>query len=422
MEDKIQQILGWEENKAPPYRILFHPTFRCNLKCRFCGNHKKKEDELKEDMNEKNWLNAVNDSANLGIKEVIITGGEPFFNSGLLMKIVKQIKKKRMRGYLITNATLISQKFAKELININWEELHISIDGSNKIIHDSLRGVKGSFEKSIKTIDTINTLKKRKGRNPNIIILFTITNKNYKDLSNMVKLAKKKGISRLQFGPLWANIPSSKKLKLNKKQSIGLIKEAKNAKNIAESLKLTTNLDMLIDYNVHERNNMKKNYLIDLRKKERGLTNVACYMPWLQLYIFPDGKVSHCCIDFNGKENVKNKSLHEIWYGKHFQKLRETFIDKKFLDICKNCPLSCFDENIGIKNKIRFEKQKIEGNNKNKRTKELKESEKDRIIKFLKEELERKDNELTSIIKSKGYKYILKNIWEIYNKFKWKKE
>lgn len=409
MEDKIQQILRWEKNNAPPYRVIFHPTFRCNLHCKFCNNHQKKENELREIIDEKVWLKIVDNCSELGIKEVIITGGEPFFKLNLLMKIIKQIKKKRMRGYLITNATLITPKCAEELVNIKWEELHISIDGSNEKIHDLLRGTKRSFNKSMKTIDLINKLKQNKS-DPRLIFLFTITNKNYKDLSNMVKLAHKKKVARLQFGPLWANIPSSKKLKLNKRQSIELIKEAEKAKKIAKLMDLETNLDTIIDYKIHERDSMKKNYLMKLKKKGISFTNIACYMPWLQLYIFPDGKVSHCCIDFEGGEDINNKSLKEMWYGKHFSKLRETFLKRKFLNICKNCPLSCFDENLDIRNKIKLKKKYIGIN--------MRENEKDQMIKFLKVELERKDKELKNIIESKGYKYILKNVWGIYNKIK----
>ena len=83
------------------------------------------------------------------------------------------------------------------------------------------------------------------------------------------------------------------------------------------------------------------------KKKERYfhyqyLQDVSCNLPFRQLIIRPDGKISLCCQDAYGKitlGDVNISSLVDIWYDEPFMEIRRTLtnIGRKGVDLCSTC-------------------------------------------------------------------------------------
>lgn len=62
------------------------------------------------------------------------------------------------------------------------------------------------------------------------------------------------------------------------------------------------------------------------KKELKSYPKAKCVLPFRQLIIRPDGKVSLCCNDPLGKNtlgDVSKQSLQEIWYGDKFKMVRE---------------------------------------------------------------------------------------------------
>lgn len=77
------------------------------------------------------------------------------------------------------------------------------------------------------------------------------------------------------------------------------------------------------------------------RKHIRGI-NAACFYPYKQMIIRPDGKCSLCCSDALGKYtlgDVNEQTLTEIWYGEKYLELRREMYENKRrnLMLCKEC-------------------------------------------------------------------------------------
>lgn len=67
-----------------------------------------------------------------------------------------------------------------------------------------------------------------------------------------------------------------------------------------------------------------------------------CLLPFRQLIIRPDGKISLCCNDALGKYtlgDVNQDSIYKIWSGREYQSVREEMQrnGRKNLDLCKHC-------------------------------------------------------------------------------------
>jgi uncharacterized protein len=97
---------------------------------------------------------------------------------------------------LLTNATLIDERWAAYLAKFNVS-IQVSIDGSNKSIHDSIRG-DGSFKAAITGVEHLI----RQGMQKRINFSTTIMKQNLLDLPNIFQLAKNMGISCVRFLPL----------------------------------------------------------------------------------------------------------------------------------------------------------------------------------------------------------------------------
>ena len=75
--------------------------------------------------------------------------------------------------------------------------------------------------------------------------------------------------------------------------------------------------------------------------------NISCVLPFQQLIIRPDGKVSLCCNDPLGRStlgDVKEQTLVDIWYGETFENVRKAiFSGRENYDHCKNCDVFVLD-------------------------------------------------------------------------------
>ena len=77
------------------------------------------------------------------------------------------------------------------------------------------------------------------------------------------------------------------------------------------------------------------------RKEKFAMTDERCTLPFRQLIIRPDGKVSLCCNDPFGKMtlgDLSKQTLTEVWYGEAFNEVREKLRQGRgFLPHCKYC-------------------------------------------------------------------------------------
>lgn len=83
------------------------------------------------------------------------------------------------------------------------------------------------------------------------------------------------------------------------------------------------------------------------RTKTEQNSAVKCCLPFRQLIIRPDGKVSICCNDALGYSNmgdVNEESLVDIWWGERFKEVREKILagGRKETGFCRNCDTLLF--------------------------------------------------------------------------------
>lgn len=133
-----------------PWAILLDPTSACNLQCTGCWaaeyGHK-----LNLSFDEIDSI--ITQGKELGVYMYIYTGGEPLVRKKDLIALCEKHNDCVFLSF--TNATLIDEMFAKEMLRVKNFIPAISVEG-NRESHDSRRG-KGSYDK---VVYAMNILKK----------------------------------------------------------------------------------------------------------------------------------------------------------------------------------------------------------------------------------------------------------------------
>jgi radical SAM protein with 4Fe4S-binding SPASM domain len=185
------------------FYIQWHITNFCNLRCQHCYQ----DDFSKE--NDLGWseLKKVSDNLLTTIREwdqkacIHLTGGEPFLKPELF-PLLSDLNQQAMVEELgiITNGLTIDQEMMQRLSGFSkLKKIKISLDGGDAKTNDSIRP-KGTFDKVMRNLPLIKKIGKFE-----ILFMFTVMKRNFKNLPSLFKLCQDLDIDGLiieRFIPL----------------------------------------------------------------------------------------------------------------------------------------------------------------------------------------------------------------------------
>lgn len=168
-------------NSAGTTRALWEITSRCNLACVHCYINKNEGFELPL----KDVKRIADSLSSLGIKEIILSGGEPLLRSDIF-EIVSYL---HMLGHgvdLCTNGTLLNDSVARELSRY-LSEISVSLDGCDSVSYARMRGDGRTFNRVLRGIEALG----KYGCEVHVITVVTAV--NYDQLPEIVHLASELG-------------------------------------------------------------------------------------------------------------------------------------------------------------------------------------------------------------------------------------
>ncbi|MGF7059180.1 radical SAM protein [Brassicibacter mesophilus] len=131
-----------------PWAILMDPTAACNLKCTGCwaAEYNKSDSLTNEELDR-----IITEGKQLGIYMYIYSGGEPLVRKDDLIALAREHDDCMFLAF--TNATLVDEKFAKELQEVGNFALAISVEGFEE--ETDMRRGKGTFRKVMAAMDIL---------------------------------------------------------------------------------------------------------------------------------------------------------------------------------------------------------------------------------------------------------------------------
>ena len=169
-----------------PLLIYWELTRACDLVCKHCRANSIKNPEPNE-LNTNQIFKIIDDIRENFSKNttIVFTGGDPLKRNDLF-EIIDYTRKKGVRFALAPSATnLITYKIIEKLKESGVESISLSLDSHNPDIHDKIRGVEKTFQRTVELANIINSL------NINLQINTLIYKENYNDLERMYEFLEK---------------------------------------------------------------------------------------------------------------------------------------------------------------------------------------------------------------------------------------
>lgn len=290
-----------------PYRLWVEPTALCNLKCPYCPNQDLVKQEKLGYMKVELFKKVIDEARGWVYDINLHHRGESLLHPQLF-DMVNYAGEKGVFTKLHTNATRMSERAARAILDSSLDLVSFSFDGFDKPTYENYRPP-GKFEPTLENIMRFLRMKKEKGAKKPVTVFEVM---DFPDGNGAFSAEKKRAFERGFDG-----LP----------------------------------LDKFI---VKKPHNWAGNIQIDGTTGARTSTGfVPCTFLWHSLVVMWDGKVGPCPQDFMGKiilGDVSKQSLEEIFNGEPMVRLRRQMIAGKLEKglLCNDCDVIQRKEVMGV--------------------------------------------------------------------------
>lgn len=257
--------------ESKEFSFQWHITDLCNLRCKHCYQD---HFDNSRDLSIEDWNRIISDIVTtlkaLGYShlDINVTGGEPLVSPLLypILSLLCEIDFIREIN-IITNGILLNSSYSNLKNYKKVKYIKVSLEGATKDSNDLIRGRK-NFDTVIGNIKEFTN---------DIILMFTLTKYNYREINEMYNLAeslKVKGFMLERFIPLGTGIGMADKV-LDSKEWLYVIKVISDWLDVYP--------EDLLPY---------KAFFIDLQ--EDNILGALCNLGDEAMCLMPDGTVYPC--------------------------------------------------------------------------------------------------------------------------------
>ncbi len=340
---------------APPETISLFLTRRCNLRCTMCGqwgesgSFKGLESKvLKDELSIEDVKMLLYDLKGFR-PNITLFGGEPMLYPHWI-EVVRLSKKLGMRCNMVSNCVLL-KRYAEEILDAGLDEIILSLDGPQDI-HESMRGVDGTFGRVMEGVGLLNRKKRERNlKKPMININCTIYEANYERLEEVVGVAEGIGADAVTFHHFlflskdmcdrhngffepkfgnrcgdWYGFVRKELPSIDTERLIEIFEKIRNKKS-----------DVDVSFYPNFTDDEIRRYYTGWEFESSSYPN-RCLSLWMAAYIFPDGSVRpyHSMEFVPG--NIKEEAFTHIWNNKRYREYRRTVKAIKRFPVCsKGC-------------------------------------------------------------------------------------
>lgn len=184
-----------------PKEIFLDLSLECNLKCIQCDIYKIEPTYNALSIHEKRDI--INEIGNW--KEevyLIFTGGEPFKRRDLLYSLSEECNILDIYTTISTNGTLINKKDLKRLPDSGINDVVVSLDSHDPLVHDKIRGIKGTHEKAVESIRKLVEVREKSDNDFHVLTSSILGSHNLENIPELVDLIWSLGVDTILFQPI----------------------------------------------------------------------------------------------------------------------------------------------------------------------------------------------------------------------------
>lgn len=323
-----------EHGTQPPFlrSVKIKLTARCNLKCVMCRYGK---GWSPPELDESRWSELLPQMAALGCRKVHFSGGEVLVRPDF-ERIAAVAAGAGLKVTLTTNLTLLTKDRAKSLMRTKLSSISTSIDGATAKMHESIRGIPGSFKRTLRAMERIGREKERRGRRTRLRVNFVMMRSNFAHYPRVIQLAAERGATDVVPMPVDSKRPElrlSKQLIRHYNDEIApQVAELRARYGMPMSDRMLYPFGCIRDA-INE--SIEGRYAADFYRTH------LCYAPYLHMFVAWDGKVYLCCMT-NGRieplGDLAVQNVEEVFFGPAFSRIRAEMMQTR-LPACHACDM-----------------------------------------------------------------------------------
>jgi radical SAM protein with 4Fe4S-binding SPASM domain len=282
-------------------------------------------------------LQAVEDAAQLGMRSLQLSGGDPLLYPHLLDVIEAGARHPGVFVFMNSVGTGVTPERAATIIDAGLGAWNFSVDTLDAAVYDELRGVRRAFERIQAAITTVQQVaRERPGFYVNYMAV--ITRRNFRDLPALVAHCVDTGIASVHLMQVYGDTTGASLLNLDE---IGEFRD-ETVPGILAALRERRLPGIVLDNaaavlaTLFSRDNPDSNYATGLYWPSMDAARQGCNTPNFYSLIEPDGRVLPCCLVEIAHEgevgSIADRSLHQVWNGEGYRRFREERIP-----FCTSC-------------------------------------------------------------------------------------
>lgn len=178
----------YQESKR---KVCWLITRQCNLKCVHCSINSYSEMSYPE-FSEAELSHKTKEFKEKGITDIIFSGGEPTLRNDLVY-LVRYFSERDFITSIVTNGTMLDNRYCRELKKAGIKKATVSIDGARPQTHDKFRGEVGAFASAIRGVRCLIE------EDIPVTMNVTIHDENLSEFKDIIQLAIKLNIKKVSF-------------------------------------------------------------------------------------------------------------------------------------------------------------------------------------------------------------------------------
>lgn len=293
--------------------LVWEITNLCNLECLHCCTLSSPHVSRDNDVSFTRMLAIIREFAEVGVREVLFSGGEPFLVSGFVSLIEELSDTCTADIYVATNGTTISKELAKRLKHTSIRSIDISLDGHAPEFHNEVRLHPTAFAR------TIDGIRACVGEEIPLRVVGMLTPRNSEYIEDYIELLVSLGVRQVVLH--------------------SILKAAGRARHNPQLVIWPENIAQIAEKVSHAKRRFGENIQIDCRfAQSQSPVAEGCPAGERLLHITADGDVSPCSWLYKIDKsrftlgNIKRDSLQDCL-------TRNSTVMQPLVTITANCPI-----------------------------------------------------------------------------------
>lgn len=142
-----------------PVSLTWDINYACQLRCIYCYSESGRRKEKR--LSTEDIFRVVDALTSAPLEDVQISGGEPTLVAEL-PEVLRRLRLHIPKVRVFTNGQELDTAMAEALVE-HATHVHVSLDGGDALVNDSIRGHKGAFDAAIGSLSLLNrTVKQRR--------------------------------------------------------------------------------------------------------------------------------------------------------------------------------------------------------------------------------------------------------------------